>query len=119
MYHLINEEELMQVPTYKTGGGKDLIREFLDRLDVAESTEGYFILAELKKRGMDFLDSANTRHIENKLREIKFRRHNRIFYVLFDEENIYLLHACKKQKGKAEQQDLDKARKRARMIGRS
>lgn len=106
----------MNVHTYKTDGGKDLIRDYLDKLDIIESVEGYFILEELEKRGIDFLNSLNTRQIEAKLWEIKFRRHNRIFYVLFDNDNIYLLHACQKQKSKAEQHDLDKARNRAKEI---
>ncbi|MGI6720153.1 MAG: type II toxin-antitoxin system RelE/ParE family toxin [Anaerovoracaceae bacterium] len=106
----------MKVHTYRTGGGKDLIRDYLDKLDIIESVEGYLILEELEKRGLDFLDTLDTRQIENKLWEIKFRRHNRLFYVLIDKDNIYLLHACKKQKGKAEQHDLDKARNRADKI---
>ncbi|MFA5585915.1 MAG: type II toxin-antitoxin system RelE/ParE family toxin [Saccharofermentanales bacterium] len=108
----------MNVHTYKTAGGKDLIREYLDNLSLAESAEGYLILEELEIRGLDFLESIETRQIENKLWEIKFRRHNRIFYILLDRDNIYLLHACKKQKGKAEQQDLNKARARAGNINR-
>lgn len=108
----------MHVHTYKTDGGKDLIRDYLDKLSLAESVEGYFILEELEKRGVDFLELIDTRQIESKLWEIKFRRHNRIFYVLFDEDNRYLLHACKKQKGKAEQEDLIKARNRAKIINR-
>ena len=67
---------------------------------------------------MDFLESIETRQIENKLWEIKFRKHNRIYYVLLDRDNIYLLHACKKQKDKAEQRDLNRARDRAKNINR-
>ena len=90
----------------------------MDNLSLAESAEGYLILEELEIRGLDFLESIETRQIENKLWEIKFRRHNRIFYILLDRDNIYLLHACKKQKDKAEQQDLNKARARAGNINR-
>ncbi|VTQ54232.1 Uncharacterised protein [Clostridium perfringens] len=39
-------------------------------------------------------------------------------YVIADEDNFYILHACKKQKGKAEQFELDKAIKRAKELGR-
>jgi phage-related protein len=35
-------------------------------------------------------------------------------YVLKDINNIYFLHACKKQKGKAEQFELNRAIKRAK-----
>jgi len=34
-----------------------------------------------------------------------------------ESENIYFLHACKKQKGKAEKFDLDKAVSRAKEFG--
>lgn len=106
----------MNVHTYITSGGKDLIIEYLDSLNMKESAEGYLILEKLEKYGVEFLKTINTRQIEGKLWEIKFHRHNRIFYVLWDQKDIYLLHACKKQKGKAEKPDLDKARNRAKKI---
>jgi phage-related protein len=103
----------MNVYTYCTSGGKDLIRDYLDDLPKRESVEGYFIIESLEKEGIAFLNSINTRQLDKKLWEIKYPRHNRIFYVLVDKNNIYLLHACKKQKGKAEKFELDKAKKRA------
>jgi len=106
----------MNVFTYSTQGGKDLIRDYLDGLPKRESVEGYFIIESLEREGIGFLETLNTRQLERKLWEIKYPRHNRIFYVLIDQENIYLLHACKKQKGKAEKFELDKARKRAKDI---
>ena len=39
----------MNVFTYRTQGGKDLIREYLDKLPARESTEGYFIIKNLEK----------------------------------------------------------------------
>ena len=74
-------------------------------------------LEQLEKEGVTFLKTLNTRQLEGKLWEIKYPRHNRIFYVLLDGDNIYLLHACKKQKGKAEKFELDKARERSKEIG--
>jgi phage-related protein len=106
----------MNVFTYSTQGGKDLIREYLDGLPKRESVEGYFIIESLEREGTKFLETLNTRQLERKLWEIKYPRHNRIFYVLVDQENIYLLHACKKQKGKAEKFELEKAKKRAKDI---
>ena len=106
----------MNVHMYQTAGGKNLIKLFLDELPARESAEGYFILESLEQEGLIFLENLNTRQIERKLWEIKYPRHNRIFYVLFDEDNIYLLHACKKQKGKAEKFELEKARNRMKEI---
>lgn len=37
-------------------------------------------------------------------------------YVIADAENVYFLHICKKQKGKAEKHELEKAIKRAKEI---
>jgi phage-related protein len=88
----------------------------LDGLPKRESVEGYFIIESLEREGTKFLETLNTRQLERKLWEIKYPRHNRIFYVLVDQENIYLLHACKKQKGKAEKFELEKAKKRAKDI---
>jgi len=107
---------LMKIHSYFTSGGKDLIKVYLDNLPKSEKAEGYFILEMLETQGAVYFDNLNTRQIEGKIWEIKFRRHNRIFYVLLDEESLYLLHACKKQKGKAEKYELDKARNRAKEI---
>ncbi len=106
----------MNVLSYCTSGGKDLIREFLDELPNRESAEGYYIIEQLEIHGLEFLKTLNTRQLEDKLWEIKYPRHNRIFYVVVDGNTIYLLHACKKQKGKAEKFELDKAKKRAKEI---
>lgn len=106
----------MKIHSYFTSGGKDLIREYLDKLPNSEKAEGYFILEMLETQGVIYFDNLSTRQIEGKIWEIKFRRHNRIFYILIDEDNLYLLHACKKQKGKAEKFELDKARSRSKEI---
>ena len=37
--------------------------------------------------------------------KFNFYKHNRIFYITVDKDNIYLLHACKKQKNKTEKKD--------------
>lgn len=106
----------MKIHSYFTLGGKDLIRDYLNNLPNSEKAEGYFILETLELKGITYLQTLNTRQIDAKLWEIKFRRHNRIFYILIDEDNLYLLHACKKQKGKAEMFELEKAKDRAKEI---
>lgn len=37
-------------------------------------------------------------------------------YLVVDSDNIYLLHACQKQKGKAEKLEIDTAKERAKEI---
>lgn len=107
----------MLVQTYHSKGGKDLILEFIDQLPKDERAEAYLILSKLQEHGIEYLrDMLNTRKIENKLWEIKFYRANRIFYVLTDNQTIYLLHACIKQKNKAELKNLEVARLRAKEV---
>jgi len=62
------------------------------------------------------LDYLNTRQLKDKLWEIKFYNDNRLMYVVADKDNLYILHACKKQKNKAEEIDLNKAVKRAKEL---
>ena len=38
-------------------------------------------------------------------------------YIIQDQDAVYFLHICKKQKGKAEKQELEKAKKRAKAEG--
>ena len=102
----------MEVEYYTTAGGKNLILDYIDSLPKKESAYGYDIIEDLLEDGLEMLDEMDTRHIEGKLWEVKFYNHNRIFYALVDSDRIYLLHACKKQKNKAERFELKTARKR-------
>ena len=103
----------MNIHDYHTDGGKNLIKEYLSSLPVDERRIGYSIRHNLVKYGSQALEQLNTRQLQGKLWEIKFLQ-NRIMYVLKDGDNIYFLHACKKQKGKAEQFELNKAIMRAK-----
>lgn len=106
----------MIVVTFKSAGGKDLIIDFIDSLDKLESAEGYLLLEHLEE--IECIDDCifYTKKIQEKVWEIKFKNHNRIFYVLSNESTIYLLHACKKQKNKTERHDKELAIKRANEI---
>ena len=106
----------MNIIDYKTAGGKNLIMEYFRDLQTKERAEAYKIRQHIRKDGMDALETLNTRQLKSKLWEIKFFS-QRIMYVLYDKENIYFLHVCKKQKGKAEKFELDKAIKRAKDAG--
>ena len=103
----------MNIHDYHTDGGKNLIKEYLSSLPVDERRIGYSIRHNLVKYGSQALEQLNTRQLQGKLWEIKFSQ-NRIVYVLKDSDNIYFLHAWKKQKGKAEQFELNKAIMRAK-----
>ena len=97
---------------------KNLIKDYLDKLPAKERLQAYKIRAKIMDDGyigLKSLPRKMTRQLGGKLWEIKFLK-NRIMYVIRDEENIYFLHACKKQKGKAEKFELEKARKRAQEL---
>ncbi len=106
----------MKIHAYTTKGGKNEIFGYLNSLPNKEKAEGYTIISMLEEKGMELLNILNTRQLQGKIWEIKFYRHNRIMYILIDEENIFLLHACKKQKNKAEKKNINIAVQRAKEI---
>ena len=63
-------------------------------------------------------DKIKFKRWEKKVYEVYFQKHNRIFYITVDKENIYLLHACRKQKNKTEKTDKKLVRKRASELGK-
>jgi len=106
----------MTIIDYITLGGKNVIMEYIQKLPTKEQAEGYRIRQMIRKDGLTALEALDTRQLKGKLWEIKFHS-NRIMYVLYDKDNIYFLHACKKQKNKAEKHELEKAIKRAKEHG--
>ena len=105
----------MKVHYYTSVSGKNFIMDYLDNLPEKEQTRGLRIIDLIEDEGVYALSVLNTRQLKTKLWEIKFN-HNRIMYVVVDSDNIYLLHACKKQKGKTERVDLQTAIKRAKEL---
>lgn len=106
----------MRIHDYCTAGGKNVIKEYISSLPESERVQGYAIRHKIILLGVTALEELNTRQLQKKLWEIKFSK-NRIMYILEDEDNIYFLHACRKQKGKAEQFELEKAIQRAKEEG--
>jgi len=112
------EEEIlnMKIIDYTTAGGKNLIMAYINDLTNKEQFEAFRIRRRINEDGVIALEALDTRHLRGKLWEIKFSQ-NRIMYVVQDGETIYFLHACKKQKNKAEKNELDTAMKRAKEFG--
>ncbi len=106
----------MEIYDYKTAGGKNLITEYIDELPKSEKLELYDIRNEIRKSGLDAFEKLNTRQLRGKLWEIKSSQ-TRIMYVIINENGVAFLHICKKQKGRAEKQELEKAIKRAKNEG--
>jgi phage-related protein len=103
----------MIIHDYYTDGGKNLIKEYLHHLPKEEQMEGYRIRHNIINYGLEAFPLLNTRQLIGKLWEIKFSD-NRIMYVIVDKDNVHFLHACKKQKDKAELFELNKAIQRAK-----
>lgn len=103
----------MRILDYVTAGGKNVIVEYINDLDERDKLEARKIRNKIQKDGLSAFNSFNTRHLRGKLWEIKFSS-NRIMYIIADTENVYFLHICKKQKGKAEKFELEKALQRAK-----
>lgn len=107
----------MIIKYYTTVGGKNLILEELNHLEISKRAEAYYILNLIEDHGIEALNTLNTRKIYQKVYELKFGQ-SRIFYLLMDKEHIYRLHMCKKQKQKTEQNDKMLAIKRSKELGR-
>jgi len=106
----------MRIIDYQTAGGKNLIKEYLSSLPETERFVGYSIRHKIVLHGLEAIKEFDTRQLRGKLWEIKFSK-NRIMYVIADSENIHFLHACRKQKGKAEKFELETAIQRAKEKG--
>jgi len=107
----------MIIHFYKTIGGKNLILDFIYSLSKEEKAEALYILSILESGSVNSLNHLEVKHFHEKIYEIKFRKHNRFFYVLENNENLYILHACKKQKNRAEIKDKNLVIKRSKEIG--
>jgi phage-related protein len=103
----------MHIVDYHTTGGKNLIKEYLSDLPKKERDIGYHIRHEIVKEGIAALKKLDIRQLRGDLWEIKFFDSNRVMYVVMTEQDkIYFLHICKKQKGKAEKFEIETALER-------
>ena len=108
----------MRIRDFQTDSGKNLIKNYLSGLPKVERNIGYSIRWKIVEKGIDALKELDTRQLRGKLWEIKFYNKNRVMYVLVaDEDTVYFLHACKKQKGKAEQFEIETALGRMKEFG--
>ena len=103
----------MDIYDYTTRGGKNVITNYIDKLSAKERLEIYDIRQEIRKHGMDAFEKIDTRQLRGKLWEIRVSQ-TRTMYVIVDTNGVAFLHICKKQKGKAEKQEIEKALERAK-----
>lgn len=105
----------MTLHKYQSDSGRDLIMDYIDSLTEPERIDALSVL-ECMENG-DF-NKILFKRWEKKVYEVYFRKHNRIFYITADSENIYLLHACRKQKNQTEKKDKKIVTKRAKELGK-
>ena len=98
---------------YFSNSGRNLIYEYINSLPMNERIDGYSVLKCMEDGEFDKIFF---KPWEKKVYEVYFQKNNRIFYIVFDAENVYLLHACRKQKNKTEKRDADIVRKRAKEL---
>lgn len=101
----------MKVHSYKTSSGKDLIVDYISKLSKDEKIDGLSVLDSMAD---DKLNDLIIKLWQGKVWEVYFYKHNRIFYVTIENTDIYLLHACRKQKNKTEKKDAEIVIKRAK-----
>lgn len=103
----------MIIHSYKSSRGKDLIMDYILDLETEEKIDGLSVLQDIEN---DKWDTLFTKPWQKKIYEVYFRKNNRIFYVTIDNNEVYLLHACRKQKNKTEKKDTDLVIKRAKQL---
>lgn len=105
----------MRIHNYQSDSGRDLIMEYIDSLTEDERVDALSVLECMENEEFDRI---LFKRWEKKVYEVYFRKHNRIFYITVDQNNIYLLHACRKQKNQTEKKDKKIVIKRAKELGR-
>lgn len=103
----------MEIHHYQSSAGKDLILDYLKSLPVDEKVDGFSVLQCLENKEMDKIKSKRWR---KKVYEVYFYKSNRMFYVVADECNIYILHCCRKQKNRTEKKTVELILKRAKEL---
>ena len=104
----------MIIHSYESASGKDLIMDYIDGLTEDEKVDAFSALEDMENGKMEGL---TMKRWEGKVWEVYFRKHNRIFYITVEGRDIYLLHACRKQKNKTEKKDKNIVIKRAKELG--
>ena len=103
----------MTLHAYETLGGKNLILDYINSLSKDEIVDGLSVLKNLEDGK---IESLTIKQWRGQVNEVYFYRHNRIFYIVVDGKDAYLLHTCRKQKDKTEQKDADIIVKRTKEL---
>lgn len=101
----------MQLIPYQSSSGKDVIMDYINGLPLDEKIDAMDVLAQMQQGNFD---SIHMKTWQGKIKEVYFDKHNRIFFVVAFGEEIYLLHACRKQKNRTERSDADHVKREQR-----
>lgn len=105
----------MKLHRYLSSSGRDVVKDYIDSLTKEERVDGYSVLECMEKGEFDKI---KCKLWAKRVYEVYFFKHNRIFYIIADGENIFLLHACRKQKNKTEKKDKRIVVERAKEVGK-
>lgn len=105
----------MIIHNYQSSSGKDLILEYIKSLPEEEKVDGFSVLESLENDRRDIIKYKCWR---KKIYEVRFFKHNRIFFIVADKKNLYILHVCRKQTKKTEKKDSKIIMKRAKELGK-
>lgn len=104
----------MNLHFYESKSGRNLILEYIDSLSVDEQVDGYSVLKNLEE---EKFEEIYFKRWNKKVYEVYFYKNNRIFYIVVNGKDMYLLHACRKQKNKTEKKDKKIVEARAKELG--
>jgi len=103
----------MKIHTYQSAAERDLIAEYIDTLSEKEQIDAFSVLKCMEEGEFDKIQF---KQWQKRVYEVYFYKHNRLFYILADGNNLYLLHACRKQKNRTEKKDKNIVIKRAKEL---
>lgn len=106
----------MDIYDYTTASGKDLIKEYINKLPDSVKVKVLAARQLINDMGLEAFQILETRQLDKKLWEIKISN-ERIMYVITNNESVYFLNICKKQKAKADKTEIQKAIGRAKAAG--
>lgn len=118
MYNFNEGVVIIFLEFYKTARGDNPVMDYILKLDnVVDAHDILETLDRIDMEGASYLITGGetTRSLGDGLWEIKMSKH-RLYYIYCCEKRVFILHACFKQKQKAESKDIEIGKKRMKEI---
>lgn len=87
---------------YQSSSGRDVIEKYIDKLSKDEQVDAHHVLKKIQDDETDLLTIQSWK---GKIKEVYFYKDNRFFFIVEHGTDVYVLHACRKQKNKTEKKD--------------